>query len=70
MGPGEDRKSDDVDVLLRRRGGDLLRGEANPLVHHLHPDVARAHRDLLGAIGVAVEARLADDELQTPAKLA
>ena len=39
------------------RGGDLGRGQADALVDDLHADVARAHGDLLGAVGVAVEAR-------------
>ena len=33
------------------------------------PTVAGAHRDLLGAVGMAVEARLADQELDAPAEL-
>src|SRR6185295_1581228 len=40
------------------------------LVDHLHAGVARPHRDLLGAIGVAVEPRLADQKGQAPPELA
>src|SRR5262249_1280561 len=49
--------------LLQRRSGDLRRGQANPLVYDVHARVARADRDLLGAVGVTVEARLADQDL-------
>ena len=46
--------------------GDLRRGQADALVDDVHAGVAGAHRDLLGAVGVAVEARLADEDLQPP----
>src|SRR5438552_11523866 len=57
-------------ALLARGLDDLGRGEADALVDHIHAGVARAHRDLLRSVGVAVEARLADHELQAPAELA
>ncbi len=63
MGAGEDREADHVDVLLQGRLGDLLGGQADPLVDHLHAGVAGAQGDLLGAVGVAVEAGLADQDL-------
>src|SRR6202000_1461564 len=63
VGAGEDREADHVDVLLQGRGGDLLGREADALVDDLHADVAGAQGDLLGAVGVAVEARLADQDL-------
>ena len=53
-----------------RRAHDLRRRQADALVDHLHAAVARAHRDLLGAVGVAVEARLADQQLDAPARAA
>src|SRR6185295_14677755 len=66
----EDRQADHVHAFLQRRIDDLGRREAYPLVHDLHAGIARAHRDLLGAVGVAVEAGLADQELDAPAELA
>ena len=45
--------------------------QADALVDDVHADVARAHGDLLGAVGVAVEAGLADEDLQpAPERLA
>ena len=57
-------------LLLARRVDDLLRRQADAFVDHLHAGVARAHRDLLGAVGMAVEAGLADQERQAAAELA
>ena len=56
--------------MLARRFDDLGRGQADAFVDHVHAGVARAHRDLLGAVGMAVEAGLADQEFQPPAELA
>ena len=58
----EDREPDHVDVLLHGRAGDLLGGEADALVDDLHAGVARPHRDLLGAVGVPVEAGFAHQD--------
>ena len=63
----QDREPDDVDALLLGRGGDLRRRQADALVDDVQPDVARAHGDLLGAVGVAVEAGLADQDLRPAA---
>src|SRR3954451_15140103 len=60
----EDREADDMDALLQRARGDLRRREADALVDDIHADVAGADGDLLGAVGVPVEARLADEDLQ------
>ena len=57
-------------LLLARRVDDLLRRQPDALIDHLHAGVARPHRDLLGAVGMAVEAGLADQEGQPPAELA
>jgi hypothetical protein len=43
-------------------GDDLGRGLADAIVGDLETHVAGAQRDLLGAVRVAVEAGLADDE--------
>ena len=43
-------------------------GQADAVVDHLHAGVARAGSDLLGAVGMAVEAGLADQEFQPPAE--
>src|SRR6202042_2604104 len=63
------REAYNVDVLLQGRGGDLGRGEADALVDHLHAGVAGAQGDLLGSVGVAVEAWLADQDLDPVADL-
>ena len=62
MRAGEDREADHVDVLLDGGVGDLLRRQADALVDHLHAHVAGADGDLLGAVRVAVEAGLADQD--------
>ena len=55
-------------ALLQRRIGDLGRRQADALIDHLEAGVARAHRDLLGAVGMAVEAGLAHQHLEPPAE--
>ena len=62
VGAREDREADDVDVLVAGRGRDLGRREPDALVDDLHAGVAGRDRDLLGAVGVAVEAGLADEQ--------
>src|SRR5262245_50427414 len=49
---------------------DFRRRQADAFVDHSHAGVARTHRDLLGAVGMAVEAGLAEHEFQPAAKLA
>ena len=56
-------------ALLQRRGGDLRGGQADAFVDDVHARVAGAHRDLLGAVGVAVQAGLADEDLRPAAEL-
>ena len=57
-------------TLSSTRGAhDLRRRQADAFVDDLHAAVAGAHGDLLGAVGVAVEARLADQELDAAAEL-
>ena len=43
--------------------------EADAVIDHLHAGIAGARGDLLGAVGMAVEAGLADQEFQPPAEL-
>src|SRR5207248_6181254 len=62
VGAGQDRQSDDVDVLVARGSRDLGRAEPDALVDDLYAGVARRDRDLLGAVGVAVEAGFADQQ--------
>src|SRR6187200_844026 len=69
VGAGEDREADDVDVLLQGGLGNLLGGEADALVDHLHAGVAGPQGDLLGAVGVPVESGLADQDLDPVADL-
>src|SRR3546814_15146115 len=45
------------------------RRQTDALIDHIHAAIARAHRDLFGAIGVPVKARLANKELQAPSEL-
>ena len=66
---GEDRQADHVDALLQRRSGDLRGRQADAFVHDVHARVARAHGDLLGAVGVPVQARLADEDLRPAPEL-
>ena len=56
--------------LLEGRSYDLFRRQADALVDDLEARVARAHRDLLGPVGMAVEAGLADQHLEGPAEAA
>src|SRR5579872_6016520 len=56
-------------LLLARSVDDFLRCQTDALVNYLHSCVARAHGDLLGAVGVAVQAGLADEERQPPPEL-
>lgn len=54
-------------VLGERGGHDLFGREPDALVDHLEPGVAGPYGDLLGAVGVSVEARLADQEAELAA---
>ena len=64
----EDRQADHVDVLVAGDGRDLLGRQADALVDDLHAGVAGGHGDLLGAVGVAVEAGLGHQEPGRPAR--
>ncbi len=55
-------------ALLERRGRDPRRGQADAVIDHLEAAVAGRDRDLLGAVGMAVEAGLADQHLEAPAE--
>src|SRR5260370_24916401 len=70
VGAGENRQSHDGRDLLERGIDDLGRGEPDALVDHLHAGVAGAHRDLLGAVGMAVEPGFADQKFDAAAELA
>ena len=48
---------------------DFGRRQSDPVIDDVHPGVRRAHGDLLGAVGMAVEAGLADQKFQPPAEL-
>ena len=56
-------------ALVARGLHDLGGRDADALVHDLHAEVARAHRDLFRAVAVAVEARLAHQQLERAAEL-
>ena len=66
---GQDREPDAVHVLGHGGGDDLLGRQPDALVDHLEAGVAGPDRDLLGAVGVAVEAGLADQQPQPAAEL-
>ena len=66
---GQDREADAVHVLGHGRRDDLLGREPDALVDHLEARVARTYGDLLGAVGVTVEPRLADQQPQPAAQL-
>src|SRR6516165_3761025 len=57
-------------LFLARRVNDLLRSQADALVHHLHSGIASTHGDLFGPIGVAIEAWFPDEESEATAQLA
>ncbi len=57
----ENREADDVDVLLNRRRGDLLRRLAQARVDDFHARVAQRSRNDFRAAVVPVEARLGDE---------
>jgi hypothetical protein len=58
VGARQDGEPDDVDVLVPGGRHDLGRGQPDALVDDLEPGVAGGHGDLLGPVGVPVEARL------------
>ena len=51
----QDRKSDQVDILVPCHGGDLGGGLADALVDHLEAGVTGGQGDLLGAVAVTVQ---------------
>ena len=57
-----------MDPPVPRGLDDLLGRAADAVVNHLAAGVAGAHRDLLGAVGMAVQARLANEQLETRAQ--
>ena len=66
---GQDGQTDAVDVLRDRSSHDLRGRQPDALVDDLETGVARADRDLLGAVAVPVEPRLADQEAEPVAEL-
>src|SRR5262249_50034020 len=64
----EDRQADDVDALIDGCTYDLAGRQANAFIDDLHAGIASADGDLLGAIGMTIEAGLTDEELDTPAE--
>src|SRR5215475_2587345 len=57
-----------MNVLGDRGGCDLARGQPNPVVDDFEAGVAGPDGNLLGAIGVSIEAWLTDEEAQPRAK--
>ena len=69
MAAGEDREPDHMHVFFERGLDDLGRREADAAINDFHAGVAGAHRDLLGAVGMTVEAGLADKKFDAPPEL-
>src|SRR5262249_24627882 len=69
MSAAQDAQAHEMDAFVGCGASELLRRDADPLVDDLEPRITRAERDLLGAVGVAVEARAADEELRAAAEL-
>src|ERR1700676_4366046 len=65
MGAGEDRQSDDLDVLLQRGGHDHFRGLAKASVDDLHAGIAESARDHFGSPVVAVQTGFGDQHPDT-----
>ena len=64
----QDRQADAMDAVFGALD-DVLRRQADAVVDDVHARVERARRDLLGAVGMAVEPRLADQQFQPLAEL-
>ena len=56
----KNRKTDDVDALVARRATICSGVQANAVIGHFEAAFGGPHRDLLGAVGMAVESRLAN----------
>ena len=65
---GENREANEGDFFLFRGGHYLFRGEANAVIGDVQPAIGGAHGDLLGAIGMAIEAGLGHEEFGRHAK--
>src|SRR6056297_1714223 len=53
-------------ALLLRSTDDLFGRQADTLIADIHAAISCAEGDLFGPVGMAIEPRLADEELQTP----
>ena len=69
MRAGQDRKPDHMDAFSAAAATIASGGEADAVINDVHAGIAGAHGDLLGAVGMAVEARLADQEFEPAAEL-
>ena len=61
--------TDDMNAFFRRGRDDRFGRHPDALIDDVHAGVARADRDLLGAVGMAVEAGFADQEFHPSAEL-
>ena len=68
MRAGQDTQTDQMHAFITHAGDDLLRRQTNTLIHDFHARVATPDSDLLGTVGVSVQARLSDQHLERPAK--
>jgi hypothetical protein len=62
----EDRQPDDVGILLKRGGDDLLGRLTKTGVDNLHPRIAKGTRDHFGASIVAIKTGLGDYDTRFP----
>ena len=69
MAARQDRQPHDMDAFFQRRVDDLCGRQADAFVDDLHAGVAGPHGDLFGAVGMTVQPRLADQDLDPPAQL-
>src|ERR1700675_1056506 len=65
MGAGEDRQSDDLDVLLQRGVNDHFRGLAKASVDDLHAGIAESSSDYFRSPVVAVQTGFGDQHPDT-----
>jgi hypothetical protein len=67
VGAAENREADHVRGLVTGRRGDLRRCQSNARVDDFHAGITGGNRDLLGAVRVAIEAGLGDEQSWRPA---
>src|SRR3989338_9127141 len=62
VGTGKDAQTDEMHPFLQGRFDNLLRRQANSRIDNLHSRISRPDGNLLGAAGMAVKPRFADED--------